>query len=92
VFKRLFLDHPTALGEGYWQHQRQALRFGATLLAAGCACLVHALIPAFCVRSGSTAVANLHERMRSRAREAARDPLPETAVSAVTAPGARPRP
>jgi hypothetical protein len=79
VFKRLFLDHPSAIGEGYWQHQRQALKFGVTLVGAGCACLVHAVIPAFCVRTGSTTVANLHERMRSRALESARETARQSA-------------
>lgn len=79
MLKRLFLDHPSAIGEGYWQHQRQALKFGATLLGAGCACLLHAVIPAFCVRTGSSTVANLHERMRSRALESAREPARQSA-------------
>lgn len=73
MFKRLFLDHPSAIGEGYWQHQRQALKFGVTLMGAGCACLVHAVIPAFCVRTGSTTVATLHERMRSRLLDSTRE-------------------
>ncbi len=86
MFKRLFLDHPSAIGEGYWQHQRQALKFGVALVGAGCACLVHAVIPAFCVRTGSTTVANLHERMLSRVRDSrqpirqpVREPLPAQA-------------
>jgi hypothetical protein len=65
----LFLDHPTSIGEGYWQHQRQAFRFGVTLVGAGCACLLHALVPAFCVRTGSRTVADLHQIMVSRVHE-----------------------
>lgn len=88
MFKRLFLDHPSAIGEGYWQHQRQALKFSVTLLGAGCACLVHALVPAFCVRTGSTMVANLHQRMLSRVRESAREPVRAAAREPVAAPAA----
>jgi hypothetical protein len=77
LFKHLFLEHPTSLGEGYWQHQRQAFRFGITLVGAGCACLLHALVPAFCVRTGSSTVAQLHQRMSSRVL----DPLPAQAAA-----------
>jgi len=48
-----------------------------TLLAAGVACLVHALIPGAFTKTGSKAVRHLYERMvtqrhRSRTPEAAR--------------------
>jgi hypothetical protein len=80
----IFLDHPRSLGEGYWQHQRHALRFGATLIGAGFACLIHALIPALFERTGSTAVAQLHDQMVAlrRLRPAPRDPAGSFARSA----------
>jgi Family of unknown function (DUF6356) len=46
TFNDVFLDHARSLGESYWQHQAHATRFGATLVAAGIACLVHGVIPA----------------------------------------------
>jgi hypothetical protein len=66
VFKRLFLEHPRSLGEGYFQHQKQALAFGVSMLCAGCACLVHALVPALCSHTGSDAMVRLQARMSSR--------------------------
>ncbi len=59
----LFLDHPHSLGEGYWQHQRHALRFGTTLILAGLACLIHGLVPALFTRTGSGTVTRLHGEM-----------------------------
>jgi hypothetical protein len=63
VFNRLFLDHPRSVGETYLEHQRHALGFGISLLVAGLACLVHALVPGLCVHTGSEAIKRLHDRM-----------------------------
>jgi len=63
IVDELFLSHPRAVGETYLEHQRQALSFGLRMLAAGCACIVHALLPALFLDTGSRAVAQLHERM-----------------------------
>mgnify|MGYP001552103503 CR=1 FL=1 len=63
MLTRLFLQHPHAVGESYLEHQRRALGFGFSLLAASLACFVHALVPALFVRTGSSAVTRLHDRM-----------------------------
>jgi hypothetical protein len=68
VLDRVFLGHPRSLGETYWQHQRRALRFGSSMVAAGIACLVHAVIPAVFVRTASTTVLRLHDQMRAARR------------------------
>lgn len=68
-----FTDHPASVGETYGQHLAVASGFGWRLLAAGAACLVHALFPFLFERTGSRMVAQLHERMVvSRQRVAAR--------------------
>jgi hypothetical protein len=66
MFQRLFLDHPRSLGESYWRHQRAALSFAALLLAAGLACLVHAVVPGLFTRTGSRTIDRLYRRMLSR--------------------------
>ena len=63
VFSRLFLEHPRSVGETYFEHQRRALGFGFELCLAGLACLVHAVVPALFVRTGSGEVTRLHDRM-----------------------------
>ena len=77
MFDKLFLDHPRTVDETYFEHLLVAGYFGVTMLAAGLACLVHALIPGAFTKTGSQAVRHLHDRMvanrqRHPAAEAAR--------------------
>jgi hypothetical protein len=63
MFARLFLAHPQSVGESYLEHQRVAFSFAATLLLAGFACLLHAVIPGLCERTASSRIEELHRRM-----------------------------
>ena len=73
MLSRIFLEHPRSVGETYLAHQRQAFGFGLTMIAAGLACMVHGLIPAMFLRTGSDTVSRLHHRMLV-SRAASRDP------------------
>lgn len=64
---KVFLHHP-ALGETYWQHQRRALHFGASMITAGVACILHALIPAAFVRTASRTISRVHDEMQAAGR------------------------
>lgn len=68
MFSRAFLDHPHEVGETYGQHFRVASGFAGELLLAGLACTVHAVAPCLFQRTGSRAVARLHERMIANRR------------------------
>jgi len=63
LLRRLFTEHPASVGETYGEHLRAAAGFALTLLRAGCACLLHALLPFLFVHTGSRAVERLHDRM-----------------------------
>ncbi|AEG48985.1 hypothetical protein Sphch_1296 [Sphingobium chlorophenolicum L-1] len=63
MFKRIFLDHPHQVGETYFEHLRAAGSFGTDMVVAGVACLVHAILPNLFTKTGSDAVARLHDRM-----------------------------
>ena len=63
MFRRWFLDHPSSVGESYFEHQWIALGFSAALFAAAAVCLFHALIPHLFQHTGSRMVAKLHDRM-----------------------------
>jgi hypothetical protein len=62
----LFCKHPHAVGETYLQHASAALAFGATMIAAGIACVVHAIMPRFFERTASEAVFRLYSQMTAR--------------------------
>jgi hypothetical protein len=77
---RLFSAHPASVGESYLQHLRVALGFSGRLLFAGIACLVHAVFPFLCERTGSNCILELHERMVSRRRRVSRFPVTDVTV------------
>jgi hypothetical protein len=60
---KLLTEHPTSVGETYAQHCAHAIGFGTRMVLAGVACILHGLLPFLFVRTGSRAVAQLHERM-----------------------------
>ena len=76
MFQRWFTEHPRSIGEGYFEHQRNALRFSAALLSASAKCLIHALVPCLFKHAASSAVAQLNERMSRRSAHTGRTPLP----------------
>ncbi len=58
-------DHLEAAGEHYFEHLRFASTVGLLAIAAGLACLIHALVPALCTRTASRTIgqlSNLFER------------------------------
>ena len=65
VLVKVFLDHPHSLNETYCQHQRRALHFGSSMIGAGVACIIHALVPALFVRTASMTVRSLHDEMHT---------------------------
>jgi Family of unknown function (DUF6356) len=60
---RAFTAHPASVGESYSQHLFRAVYFGARMVFAGIACLVHGVLPFLFVRTGSRAIAELNDRM-----------------------------
>lgn len=61
-------EHLQEAGESYFQHLRFAALVSILLLAAAIACLIHAMVPAFCRRSTSCMVALLTRLFRERER------------------------
>lgn len=51
--------HLEAADESYFQHMRFAATVGAMAVAAGLACLIHAMIPALCTRTCSLTIGRL---------------------------------
>ena len=66
-----FQQHPSAVGETYWEHFWHALGFASRLFVAAGACLVHAILPFLFTSTGSTMINNLYSRMvQNRSRVA----------------------
>lgn len=63
LFHRLFVQHPGSVGETYFEHLAHAAWFGGMLALGAVACLVHALIPGACEKTGSRIITLLHDRM-----------------------------
>ncbi len=61
--KRLFTEHPAAVGETYFEHFGMAMSFGLRMCVAGIACLLHGIFPFWFKSSGSSAICELHDRM-----------------------------
>ncbi|WP_331539706.1 DUF6356 family protein [Acidocella sp.] len=58
-----FTEHPASVGETFAEHFRAAGSFGASMLSAGRACLVHALLPSLFTYTGLNTVRRLYGRM-----------------------------
>lgn len=63
-----FNRHPSDVGESYGEHLGQASRFGAVMIVAGLACLIHAVFPFWFEKTASLCVQRLHARMSARTR------------------------
>lgn len=66
MIDRLFFAHPRSVRESYVEHAVAAGTIGMRMIAGGLACLVHAVVPAMCVRTGSTTIKQLYAEMKAR--------------------------
>ncbi len=73
MFRRLFVDHPRSVDESYWQHFAVASRFGLTMIRGGLCALVHALVPGWCITTGSDTIKRLNEIMVVQRRAKGQD-------------------
>jgi len=58
--------HLASVGEGYFEHGRNALWFALQLLGAGVALLVHAMLPGWFQTTGSRTVFKLNAILQAR--------------------------
>lgn len=72
MFSKIFREHPTEVGETYTEHFAAAGGFGVKMVAGGVACMIHAVIPAMFVTTGSGTVKKLYDQMVAK-RAAKRD-------------------
>jgi hypothetical protein len=63
---RLFLDHPRSLGMSWAKHGIGAAKISAELIGAGCAVLVHAVVPGWFTETGGRTVTRIYDHIQSR--------------------------
>ncbi len=63
MLRTLFTEHPASVDETYTEHMGMACSFAARMFAGGIACLVHAFLPFLFVKTGSSTIDELHDRM-----------------------------
>ena len=80
-----FTRHLESVGESYFQHARHALGFATHMFLGSLACLVHALVPCLCERTGSDLIRRLYESMVTNRHKltpkAAHSALPDPALA-----------
>jgi hypothetical protein len=66
VLDSLLTRHPREIGESYTEHAGHAVCIGTRMIAAGVACLVHALVPGLFIRTASRTVDDIQSLMAKR--------------------------
>ena len=61
-----FTAHPASVGESYAEHAGFAAGFGLTLIGAGLAALVHAVLPFACAATASDRIIAMHRMIVAR--------------------------
>ena len=77
MITRLFTEHPASVDETYGEHMAMAASFGWRMLLGSLVCFVHALLPFLFVKTGSTIITELHDRMVTNRVRPGRTPASE---------------
>jgi uncharacterized protein DUF6356 len=64
--ERLFRAHPRSLGMSWASHGAGAVKIGAELIGAGCAAIVHAVVPGVFTDTAGKTVARIYDHIQSR--------------------------
>jgi hypothetical protein len=71
IVDRMFLEHPRSLGMSWAGHGGGAVVIAAKLIGAGCACLVHAIVPGVFTQTAGKTVTHMYDHMMKRKAGAA---------------------
>jgi len=63
---RLFLAHPRSLGMTWAGHSIGAVKIGAELLCAGCAAIIHAVVPGWFTETAGKTVTRIYDHIQAR--------------------------
>jgi hypothetical protein len=83
MLRRLFIDHPSSVGESYGQHAQFATLTGLRMVSGGLACIIHGLFPFLFIKTGSRCIRELHASLDVRGAD------PQAGTVGTPAPAAR---
>ena len=66
TFKKIFFDHPAEIGEGYFEHQKNAFKISLKLLALSLIVSIHAIFPCLFSNTGSKQINQLNINLNKR--------------------------
>ncbi|MDX2142354.1 MAG: DUF6356 family protein [Rhodospirillaceae bacterium] len=66
MLRRLFLEHPSSVGESYGRHAQFAALTGLRMISGGLACVAHGLFPFLFVKTASRCIRELHASLDTR--------------------------
>ena len=66
VFSKLFREHPSEVGESYFEHMGHAGRYGWRLLKASLCAFAHAVVPAVHKTTASERVCEMAGELKGR--------------------------
>lgn len=66
VVERMFVDHPRSLGMSWAAHGVGAAKIGVELIAAGAACLIHAIVPGWFTQTAGKTITGMYDHMMKR--------------------------
>ncbi len=64
--KSLFVAHPDALGETYFQHLGHAVSYAGRMFAAGFCALIHAIFPFLFEKTASNMIKQMYAEITAR--------------------------
>lgn len=65
VVDHLFFEHPRSLGMSWGSHGAGAVKVGFQLIGAGCAALIHAVVPGIFGETASSTVIRIHDHIQN---------------------------
>ena len=61
---RLFVQHPRSLGMTWASHGAGAVKIGAELIGAGCAAIIHAIVPGWFTETAGRTVTRIYDHIQ----------------------------
>jgi hypothetical protein len=68
---RLFFEHPRSIGMSWAGHGIGAVKIGVELLGAGCAAIIHAVVPGCFTETAGKTVTRIYDHIQQRKAGAA---------------------